>query len=234
MKLRSIFSPPPVAARHYKRTMLFSPDDDFSQPSEQLIRLALEVIQEAITTDLRSVSDRMPGPHRWPDTWPGEHYRLLAAFVEHLKPDVVVEIGTFTGLSSLSILKTLSPNSKLVSFDVQPWSTIPDTCLRTEDFADGRFQQIVADLSCAEAAEEHRDLLRSATLIFADGPKDGKFEPRFAKLLDTIDFESPPYVVFDDIKDWNMLAFWRELTFPKLDLTSFGHWTGTGLVRWER
>jgi len=212
--------------------MLFSPDDDLAQPSEQLIRFALEVIEKALTTDLGSISDRMPGPHRWPDTWPGEHYRLLTALVEHLQPSVVVEIGTFTGLSSLSLLQALPADGKLVSFDIQSWETIPDTCIRNEDFADGRFQQIVADLSCADAAEEHRELLRSASLIFADGPKDGKFEPRFAELLDTIEFDSPPYVVFDDIKDWNMLAFWRKVVFPKLDLTSFGHWTGTGLVRW--
>jgi predicted O-methyltransferase YrrM len=212
--------------------MLFSPDDDFSQPSEQLIRVALEVIQGAITTDLGAVSDRMAGPHRWPDTWPGEHYRFLAALVEHLQPSVVVEIGTFTGLSSLSLLQTLPPDGKLVSFDIEPWEEIPDTCLRKEDFADGRFQQVVADLSRPEVAEEYRNLLGSASLIFADGPKDGNFEPRFAELLDTITFDSPPYVVFDDIKDWNMLAFWRKLTLPKLDLTSFGHWTGTGLVQW--
>jgi hypothetical protein len=234
MKLRSLFSPPPVAARHYKRTMPFSPDDDFSEPSEQLIRLALEVIQEAISIDLSAVSDRMPGLHRWPDTWPGEHYRLLAALVKHLQPPVVVEIGTFTELSSLSMLQNLPPDGKLVSFDVCPWNTIPDTCLRNEDFADGRYQQIVADLSNPEPAEQYRYLLRSASIIFADGPKDGCFEPRFADLLDTLDFPTPPYVLFDDIKDWNMLAFWRKLNLPKLDLTSFGHWTGTGLVRWER
>ncbi|MGH7312141.1 MAG: hypothetical protein ACREJV_03130 [Candidatus Rokuibacteriota bacterium] len=31
---------------------------------------------------------------------------------------------------------------------------------------------------------------------------------------------------------WNMLAIWREIRMPKLDVTSFGHWSGTGLVEW--
>jgi hypothetical protein len=31
-----------------------------------------------------------------------------------------------------------------------------------------------------------------------------------------------------------MLRFWRELKKPKLDISSFGHWTGTGMVMWEQ
>jgi hypothetical protein len=29
-----------------------------------------------------------------------------------------------------------------------------------------------------------------------------------------------------------MLGVWRGIARPKLDLTSFGHGSGTGLVRW--
>jgi hypothetical protein len=35
---------------------------------------------------------------------------------------------------------------------------------------------------------------------------------------------------FDDIRVPNMIAIWRSITRPKLDLTSFGHWSGTGLT----
>jgi hypothetical protein len=38
--------------------------------------------------------------------------------------------------------------------------------------------------------------------------------------------------MFDDIRLWNMLRTWRTINRPKLDLTSFGHWSGTGLVDW--
>jgi len=40
-------------------------------------------------------------------------------------------------------------------------------------------------------------------------------------------------VVFDDIRQWNMLKIWRDITRPKIDLTSFGHWTGTGIIDWN-
>lgn len=50
-----------------------------------------------------------------------------------------------------------------------------------------------------------------------------------------IGVELDPYAnrladLFDDIRVWNMLAIWRGIRRPKLDLTSFGHWSGTGLV----
>jgi hypothetical protein len=38
--------------------------------------------------------------------------------------------------------------------------------------------------------------------------------------------------MFDDIRFWNMLRIWRNVAAPKLDITSFGHWSGTGLVDW--
>lgn len=34
----------------------------------------------------------------------------------------------------------------------------------------------------------------------------------------------------DDIRVWTMLKTWREISYPKLDLTSFGHWSGTGII----
>ena len=43
----------------------------------------------------------------------------------------------------------------------------------------------------------------------------------------------PPIGVFDDIRQWTMLAIWRAVQRPKLDLTSFGHWSGTGLIDWQ-
>jgi hypothetical protein len=42
-------------------------------------------------------------------------------------------------------------------------------------------------------------------------------------------FRQTPIVVFDDIRVWNMLAIWHDLRWPKLDPTSFGHWSGTGI-----
>jgi hypothetical protein len=48
--------------------------------------------------------------------------------------------------------------------------------------------------------------------------------------FEAVGLQREPVVMFDDIRLWNMLPFWQEIDRPKLDLTSFGHWSGTGLV----
>jgi hypothetical protein len=46
-----------------------------------------------------------------------------------------------------------------------------------------------------------------------------ELDPRPGKLL-----------ILDDIRFTNMIPLWRAISSPKLDLSSFGHWSGTGLV----
>lgn len=232
MKLSTFFSPPPFKARHAKRTFVSSPDDEASQPTRELMELTLDAVRKTFDVDIGDLCSRLP-PLEWkPDLWPGEHYQLLAGWVSLLQPKTVIEIGTETGLSALCLQKYLPAGGKVVTYDLIPWKDIPGACLKEEDFTDGSLVQELADLSDPETFTAHTPLLLEADLIFADGPKDGKFEYDFARLLDTIQFRKPPLVLFDDIRDRNMLRFWRELKKPKLDISSFGHWTGTGLVQW--
>jgi len=144
----------------------------------------------------------------------------------------VLEIGTYTGLSSLSMLKTLPSSSQLVTFDILKWETIPDTHLNEEDFKDGRLKQRLGDLANKKAFLKNKDLLELADIIFIDGPKDISLEEAFLKNLAQLHFNNSPLLIFDDIRLWNMLRIWREIRKPKLDITSFGHWSGTGLVDW--
>ena len=108
-----------------------------------------------------------------------------------------------------------------------------DTFLRPEDFEDDRLQQQIGDLSDAAVFDLHRSLIQETELLFVDGPKDGGFERKLLRQLETVDFHKPLLLVMDDIRFWNMLAIWHEIARPKLDLTSFGHWSGTGLVEWR-
>ena len=77
-------------------------------------------------------------------------------------------------------------------------------------------------------------MFEAVEFLFIDGPKDNNFEWRLLEYLKTVNFRKPPILMFDDTRLWSMLKFWRELPYPKLDLTSFGHSSGTGLVQWER
>ena len=63
-----------------------------------------------------------------------------------------------------------------------------------------------------------------------DAPKDGVFEPALAALLIEHLGETGTLTVWDDIRVMTMVEFWRGLPLPKLDITSLGHWSGTGLA----
>ena len=74
--------------------------------------------------------------------------------------------------------------------------------------------------------------LGRAELILLDAAKDGMTESKILANLQQVPFAKAPLLVMDDIRVWTMLKVWRDIRYPKLDLTSFGSWTGTGLVEW--
>ena len=204
--------------------------DQSPPPTDRLIDLALEAASRARQVDLSAVTARIASAEarRWVRQWPGEHYRFLAGLVGALEPSLVVEVGTLTGFSALTFATAVPPPSRVVTFDIVGWQDFPDTCLRDSDF-EGSLEQRLADLSGAECFAQHRDLLSAADIIFMDGPKDGRFEPAFIELLLGVP-KTGAVLVFDDIRLIPLLQPWRDLPLPKLDVTSFSHWSGTGLV----
>jgi predicted O-methyltransferase YrrM len=213
--------------------MLFSADGALGKPSERLIDVALAAIQAARSQDLKEIESRLKGRFRFPDglvqVWPGEHYKLLAGLVQTLQPRTIVEIGTAEGMSALALKKELPSGGKVITFDIIPWQSYPNPCLEKADFENGTLLQEVADLGDKPVLHKYRAVLADAELFFIDAAKDGALERRLIANLQTIEFRQTPIVVFDDIRVWNMLAIWHELTWPKLDITSFGHWSGTGI-----
>ncbi len=225
--------PAPVKVRHAEYSMILCSDASRSAPSDRLFDISLAAIQAARTEDLSSISARLKGRFRFPDSvvqlWPGEHYRLLAGLVRTLKPNTVVEIGTAEGISALALKRNLPSGGKVVTFDIIPWRKVPNPCLEETDFQEGNLLQEVADLGNATVVERYRSLLEAAELLFIDAAKDGELEWRLLRNLQELKYRQTPIVLFDDIRVWNMLALWHELRWPKLDLTSFGHWSGTGI-----
>jgi predicted O-methyltransferase YrrM len=215
---------------------LISPVADLEQQSKQrscvmqLLGLALDAAHGAMQIDLSDVSARIRRGPKWPDIWPGEHYKFLAALVARIQPSVVVEIGTFLGVSSLAMKKYLPPAGRIVTFDILPWNAFQDTCFDNKDFEDGKLTQLLANLADPAMFEAHRELLSAANIIFMDGPKNRTFERAFLRQLWSLDLQAPALLVIDDIRLWSMLDIWNEIQQPKLDVTSLGHFSGTGLV----
>lgn len=220
-------------ARHKEVSIIASMDDEPARPSRRLMDIALKACSVAMDVALPIYEGRASKEPHWFDTWPGEHYRLLAALVRTLNPKTVIEIGTFTGMGTLALAQELQPSSTLTTFDLLAWDSFADTWLAPSDFAAGRVRQVLHDISTPGGIEPHRALFESADLIFVDGPKDGRTEADILVNLATLNLSHDAVIVFDDIRVVNMIDIWRCIAQPKMDLTSFGHWSGTGLIDWN-
>ena len=221
----------PVSSEHWRLSVISPPRP--TQPDAALLRFCLRAVSRAMDVSFAELGARSAGAARYLELFPGEHYKLLAGIVGCLQDEggqlPIVEIGTFTGLSALAMASQLR-NGKITTYDLVPWTSLQgDAALRAEDFSSGTIEQRLGDLADSRFFSENAATLSDARLIFMDGPKDGVFEYRFLRLLRAIPRTTKCLLVMDDIHVWNMLGLWSELDLPKVDMTSFGHWSGTGL-----
>jgi predicted O-methyltransferase YrrM len=215
-------------ARHSEFTVASSVDDDV-MPSERLLDLSIKSIELARRIDLSDIVD-IGDQAKFVNVWPGQHYRLLAAMVDVLKPTTVIEVGTYTGLSALSLLKHLRPSSRLITYDLFAWNSFSNTVINRHHFSNNMLEQRIGDLSEDDYWLSQKDVFEKADFIFIDGPKDGVFEYKLMKRITELRLSRKPIVFLDDIRLIEMLDLWRGISMPKLDLSSFGHFCGSGLV----
>ena len=215
----------PKRTGHSLPSLIHAPDLA-TAPGDRLLTLALEAATLAATNEITGYRPELSDSNLY-NRFPGEHYRLLKALVSLLRPESIVEIGTFTGMGCFA-LKQEAPG-QIHTFDVMAWDSF-NSHLTRADFADGRLVQHLADLADESVFASYRAILDSASLIFLDGPKDGVFEARLLERLTTLSPLSGRVLVIDDIRFVNMIDNWTAIASPKLDLTSFGHWSGTGIV----
>lgn len=221
----------PVRARHAEWSVVSSADDLYIRSPEALVSLLLDAANVAQRQRLDEIARRCEGAEEadWINLWPGEHYRLLFGLVRAFGASTVIEVGTFTGAGALALKASIPADGAVVTYDVIPWAEIDGAILADSDF-DGRLEQRIGDLSQPQFLEREIDTLKRADLIFVDGPKDGVFEPKFCSDVLPRLADKRRLVVFDDIRLMNMVQLWRDLPFTKLDATSLGHWSGTGLM----
>jgi hypothetical protein len=224
---RHLFGSPPVAARHVEWSAIASTDDEQPPPTDDLVGLALAAGEMSRRLRLDDVAGRCSRPLQasWVNHWPGDHYRLLSALVKVIGTTQAVEVGTFTGMGTLALAHG---GAQVRTYDLTSWEQFPDTLLRADDLSGG-IEQRIGDLANEEFFRREVPALQSAGLIFIDGPKDGVFEPAFVSNLLPV-LHPGQVLAFDDIRKLEMLQVWRDLPLPKLDVTSLGHWSGTGLA----
>jgi len=209
--------------RHAEQSVVHS---DHSNPTTWLWEIALKTASVARYIDIMP-ANRMAPDAVFFDIYPGEHYKLLQALCEVLDVNKAVEIGTFTGMGTYMLAQHAQ---KVNTFDIVPWDKFEHSQIDHDLIDSGRVTQHIADLSITSQFDKYRKLLEEADLIFLDGPKDGKFEYALWPLLKTLKRKNGRVLLVDDIRLMPMVKFWNDIEYPKMDMTSLGHWSGTGLV----
>jgi predicted O-methyltransferase YrrM len=153
-----------------------------------------------------------------------EHYKLLSFLTKQLPPNSkAIDIGTYRGCSALALAN--APNVKVITYDIE--NHIPDNVLSCRQHT-----QIECRLAnCLE--EPHLSEILKCHLIFLDiDPHNGKDEKNIVEIFHKNGFEG--VLVLDDINlNPEMRNFWENDIPPgtkKVDLTKYGHWSGTGAV----
>lgn len=156
-----------------------------------------------------------------------EHYRLLAYLSHGLKDALIIEYGTYRGLSAVCLAS--NPQNRAISVDIE------DNCKIIERPENLKIvtnpQEVVFGYFCSTCEPQFQ---RAGDLVLLDTNHDGIFE---RKLFDT--FEKYNYkgaVILDDIHLTTeehgsaMPDFWASIKQEKHDITHLGHWSGTGIV----
>lgn len=169
------------------------------------------------------------------------HYLLLTSLCEICQSKKIVEVGTASGISLSSFLKSKF-TEYVYTWDIYPlsdqgaddWfenSTIRDYVKNILKLNSNRYKQYVEDLNDSKIFDKRKQILENADLIFIDGPHNGIFEKELFNKMSKLNFKKNTILILDDIKVSSMVNFWTSIDLPKLDISHLGHQTGTGLVK---
>lgn len=215
--------------RHVVESACWSVDDDPAAQNFTDWDLICKAVFTAANTHLN-----INNP--FANAFPGDHYRLLAGLLTILNDNCtlnnIVDIGTHYGTGT-RVMLDYAPKAKVTTFDLTSWDQFPTTFLKNSDFTSngGRLTQHLENLQDPDTFNKHKKLLENSDFIMCDGPKDGSFEASFLSKLASVSFpDKLRFLLLDDIRFATEMPLWRRIQSPKLDLTSFGHFSGTGLV----
>ena len=144
-----------------------------------------------------------------------EHYRLLIYISYLYENQILLDVGTYQGSSALAL--GMNPSNQIKSFDLIQQ---PEINYINESNIEFKIENIL---------ENNNELILSAPFIMLDTDHDGPFEYAFYNHLKKINYKG--LLFLDDINlNDPMKGFWNHITEEKYELTSKGHWSGTGIT----
>ena len=157
-----------------------------------------------------------------------EHYNLLSFLSDCFNDGTIIDIGAYQGYSTLAL--SYNKTNTVYTFDIK--NTIINDNIKNKDNIKITNDNIFEN----NVQLKWKDKILESKLIFLDiDPHDGIAELTFLNFLKKINYNG--IVLCDDIYlNSNMSnKFWKCIPNNcKYDLTQFGHWSGTGLITYNK
>lgn len=155
-----------------------------------------------------------------------EHYKLLAYLASLYNNVDIFDIGTYYGYSALALASGNASNNVL-SFDLEVKGSppvVPNIMYYFDNLMEESGQKLWK-----------KRLLASPLIMLDIDPHEGTREYEFYLWLRDNNYQG--IVVCDDIVHFKEMRdnFWDKVAPEhKMDVTKFGHWSGTGLIFFNR
>ena len=177
----------------------------------------IELYQELKNLNLNKLFLRTQNTNMVHDIYqqPGmEHYRLLCYLSTLFENQTLYEIGTWIGAGTTCL--AYNRDNHVISYDI----VYNVDCVQADNI-----EYRIGDF------RKDKNLL-SSPFIFIDVEHNGTLEREIYKYLIVNNYKG--ITLWDDINlNPQMKGFWRDITHEKLDITKFGHYSGTGIVFFE-
>lgn len=145
-----------------------------------------------------------------------EHYRLLKYFAKNIDGPII-EIGTHCGTSAVAL--ATATEHEVITYDIDDVKLNNLNHIKNLKF---RICEFNTD-------DDYKEKILNSKMIFIDAPHTGQFEQMCYEWL--VDNNYKGITIWDDIHlNEEMEMFWYGVEHNKMDVTDYGHITGTGII----
>jgi hypothetical protein len=156
-----------------------------------------------------------------------EPYRLLNYFASIINNSIIIDLGTSNGASAIAL--SHNKTNHVYSFDILDRTQI--SYIQNNNVFEQVSHFLNVDFIVTEKFIKYKDLILKSKLIYLDIDHSGEIEKQLLDMLVKENYKG--YVILDDIHEFPGLTKIWQSQYPnckKIDLTKYGHWSGTGLL----
>jgi hypothetical protein len=146
-----------------------------------------------------------------------EHYKLLAYLSTVITSKKIIDIGTYFGFSATAF--AYNKDKQIISYDIFDWIPDDKITIKSAENVQLKVMNCLYDI----------DNIIDTDLIMIDIDHNGNNELNILDTLRKANYKG--LVLLDDIGlNEEMIKLWNDIPEKKIDISSVGHWSKTGLV----